>query len=107
MWGVCMGLVLLCSFLSQNEAENKFHRLLMHQLEMDINTLNYYENTRDQWRAQTSGGAGAKWQNRGLGGGVARGGRYGKNITIFVFKYHDSQFYHDSLSCWFSILQVV
>ncbi len=35
------------------------------------------------------------------GGGVARGGRYGKNITIFFLKYHDSQFYHDSLSCWF------
>ncbi len=34
-------------------------------------------------------------------GGVARGGRYGKNITIFFLKYHDSQFYHDSLSCWF------
>ncbi len=34
-WGVCMGLVPLCSFLSQNEAENTFHRLLMHRLEMD------------------------------------------------------------------------
>ncbi len=30
-----MGLVPLCSFLSQNEAENTFHRLLMHRLEMD------------------------------------------------------------------------
>ncbi len=27
--------------------------------------LNYYENTRDQWRAQTPGGAGAKWRNEG------------------------------------------
>ncbi len=35
VWGVCMGLVPLCSFLSQNEAENTFHRLLMHRLEMD------------------------------------------------------------------------
>ncbi len=35
VWGVCMGLVSLCSFLSQNEAENTFHRLLMHRLEMD------------------------------------------------------------------------
>ncbi len=35
MGGVCMGLVPLCSFLSQNEAENTFHRLLMHRLEMD------------------------------------------------------------------------
>ncbi len=35
MWGVCMGLVPLCSFLSQNEAENTFHRLLMHRLDMD------------------------------------------------------------------------
>ncbi len=34
-WGVCMGLVPLCSFLSHNEAENTFHRLLMHRLEMD------------------------------------------------------------------------
>ncbi len=35
VWGVCMGLIPLCSFLSQNEAENTFHRLLMHRLEMD------------------------------------------------------------------------
>ncbi len=35
VWGVCMVLVPLCSFLSQNEAENTFHRLLMHRLEMD------------------------------------------------------------------------
>ncbi len=35
VWGVCMGLVPLCSFMSQNEAENTFHRLLMHRLEMD------------------------------------------------------------------------
>ncbi len=35
VWGVCMALVPLCSLLSQNEAENTFHRLLMHRLEMD------------------------------------------------------------------------
>ncbi len=40
--------------------------------------------------------------NRELGGGGCQGVGDMAKISLFSFlKYHDSQFYHDSLSCWF------
>ncbi len=52
-----------------------------------------------QWRAQASGGAGAKWRYEGT---IVDGGwGTGEGLFPLGWGYHDSRFYHDSLSCCF------
>ncbi len=83
----------------------------MHRLEWIINTLNYYENTRDQWHAQTSGGAGAKRRNEGTivdwGGGWLGLGDMAKISQFFFRNITIHNFITILCHVGFSILQVV